>query len=273
MKLKKNLIKIDGRVVTYFEVGLGKPIILLPGLGSDCSLWTNVIPYLTKHYHIWAFSLPVYGTRNIHGRTYTFRTLHKLLHKLIKKFNIKKPILIGHSLGALVCLRYSAKHPKLIKKLIMVSVPLTDHSKKPPFLWRNAVDFALKSKRAQDIILYVEKNEDVLKYLLKILFPKRRAGVYAKTAQELLTHLPVKAIASCFHDLFRINFEKYTSKLKTPTLVIYGTKDSAVLDFRGTSLYNSIPNSQIISLPSEHFIPISHPNDLSHIFLKFMKNN
>lgn len=270
--LKKQTVKIDGRRISYFESGKGKPLVLLPGLGSDCTLWIRMIPYLSKHFHVYAFSLPVYGTRNEHGHRYSFRTLHKLLHKIVKHFGINNPVLIGHSLGALVSMIYTTRHPRKVSKLIMVSAPLTDHSTKPPFLWRTAVNFALNSKRIKDIVSYVENNPDLLIHLLQILLPRRKVGRTASTAQDLLRKLPVKAIATCYHDLFNINFRKYIEKVRTPTLVVHGTKDDVLAMFRGTALYPFIPTAHIATLPSQHFIPADMPNDLSHLVLNFIKN-
>src|SRR3989344_3206191 len=127
MKLTKRKLKIDGLNLEYYKEGKGsKTIILLPGLGSDCSLWDNIIPKLSNNFRVFAFSIPPYGSKSTNSHVYTIRTYDKLVEKLIKKFNIKKPVLVGHSVGGLAALVYCSKHPRSVKKLILVSTPLTD---------------------------------------------------------------------------------------------------------------------------------------------------
>jgi pimeloyl-ACP methyl ester carboxylesterase len=269
MKLTKQITHIDGRKITFYETGTGQPLILLPGLGCDCSLWSKMIPGLSDHFHIYAFSLPVYGTRNLRGHRYTFNTLHKLLRKLVKHFGINDPIIVGHSLGAIVSLIYTARHPKSVNKLILVSAPLSDHTQPAPLLWRMGVDFALKSRRSQSIIDYLERHPDTLKHMMQIVLPRRQVGRAVETAEELLHNIPIKAMASCYNDLFTKDFKKYVLRIKVPTMVVHGLLDDINEQFHGTALYPLIRSARIEPLKSRHFIPVDVPSELNKLILEF----
>ena len=60
-------------------------------------------------------------------------------------------------------------------------------------------------------------------------------------AERFIKDVPIKSVALCYHDLFKLDFKKYLKKIKTPTLFIYGENDELLKTFRGTALYNVIP--------------------------------
>ena len=161
-------------------------------------------------------------------------------------------------------MKYAALHPKKVKKLIIVSAPLSDHSKKPPLLWKLAIKYA--------IVTYIENNNELLKDLLKILLPGRNINKTANTAHSLLKNLPVKSIATCYHDLLVLSFKKYVEKIKVPTLIIHGTRDDVLAEFGGTALYPFFPFALTIPIESEHFIPSQKPDELSNLSLGFISN-
>ncbi len=268
--IKKNL-NIDGTKISYIKTGKGKPIVLLSSLSCDCDLWKDVIPYLDKYYTVYAFSLPLYGSRNKNRQQYTVRTLHYFLDKLIKKFKIKKPILIGQSLGSLIEMKYTAKYPKNVEKLIMISSPLTDKLENAPIVWRKAVDLVLKSKTIDTIVEYIINNENFLKTLVKIIVPNSGTKKFSDGAAEFIKSIPIKSLAMCYKDLFELSFHNDLKKIKIPTLFVYGKKDDILLRFHGTALYSAVSGAKIIGLPSEHFIPTELPKRLSRLIISFIK--
>jgi pimeloyl-ACP methyl ester carboxylesterase len=154
-------------------------------------------------------------------------------------------------MGGLIALSYANKHPKTVQKLILVSVPLSDHRKPLPSSWRYAMQFCITSKYSQEIIDYIENNQQIFKALERVIFPGRKAEQdrTAKTAHDLLKGMPVKALASCFYDLLTIDFRFLVEKLKVPVLYIYGTKDLELGTIDGTALYTTTPSCSVINLP------------------------
>lgn len=259
--MNKNQIKIDGRIIDYIESGKGESIILVPGVGSNCTLWEPLMSRLSNHYHTISLTIPVYNTRNNKGQVYTIRTLHKLLHKIILHLKLKNPVIVGHSLGGLVSLSYAKHHPNRIKKLVLVSTPLSDRKKRLPISWRLGIKFA-KTNRAQDIINYVNNNPTLFNTLTKIIFPKRNPKLRARTASFLLKGMPVKSLAKFYNDLFTTDLSYLVTQNQASTLFIYGTQDEELLSFNGTALYPLSPNAKIEPLDCHHFIPADKPHEL-----------
>lgn len=270
--LRKKKIKIDGRVITYIEEGKGKPIVFLHGLGSDCTLWSAVIPAFAKHYKVWSFSLPWYGTHDIYGRVYTFHTYPRFLESLIKQFRIRKPVLVGHSLGGVTAVGYAAEHPRSTRAVIAVSAPFSDHKKPPPPTWEFAIHLALGRKTVREVIKWLVSQKDLVKVVSGVIFPDRR--IREETSEEeaagFFRKMPIKSIAQCFSDALKFSFRHWLEALEVPTLFVYGTKDTPVLTINGTALYSLPKKAETVSLPCEHFIPTDKPEELTMLIFGFL---
>lgn len=267
----KNIIKIDGRRIEYFVYGKGKPLILIPGLGCDCSVWKYLIPYLKKHFRIFTFSLPLYGTHNNLGHIYTLHTFPDLLKKFITLLHIRKPILVGHSLGSLIAVFYAVKHPKSIEKLILVSAPLSCKLDQIPVAWRWVIGTVLKNKKVDSIIEYLTLKHDIADYMMKIIKPKRNIDEKSVSIREFIQTVPIRSMAKCYHDIFNSDLSDIVKKVKISVLIIYGQNDMILQNFKGTSLYPFIKNSEIVGLPADHFIASQCPELLADLILKYTR--
>lgn len=112
----------DG-VVHVVETGQKhkETIILVHGLGySGLRDWSDVIPQLESEYHIIALDLPGFGESDPTSLQLAPRRYAQLLKWLIPQFSSQKVILIGHSMGAAISLRFASQFPEMVERLVMV---------------------------------------------------------------------------------------------------------------------------------------------------------
>jgi pimeloyl-ACP methyl ester carboxylesterase len=115
----------NGKVFVLQAGRQDKPTILLVhGLGTNASRdWLSQIPLQARDYHVVAFDLPGFGLsgNNVEGLS----PVHygQLIDSLIQQYAHNRPvILIGHSLGGAISLRYAHSHPKKVSSLVLVDV-------------------------------------------------------------------------------------------------------------------------------------------------------
>ncbi len=209
---RKKFLKIDGRNISYLEEGHGKPVVLIHGLGSDCMVWGKIIPHLDRHFRVLAMSLPFYGSYNGFGNRYTYHTYTDLVEKFIKEKRVRKPSLIGHSLGGVISVEYAARHPNSVPAIVPISAPLSDHSKPVPAIWQLGVDLALKSRTTQEAINWLESQGELRDLLAGVLFPEKQSRELAAASADMVKRIPVKYMAACFNDTFHWSFRKFCGK-------------------------------------------------------------
>lgn len=102
-------------------VGKGKPVILIPGLDCSGDVWDATAEHLKNHFKCYMITLPGFdGQPPIHSDS-ILKTVAAQLANFIKQQHIKKPVIIGHSLGGWLALYLGATYPGLTGDIVSVS--------------------------------------------------------------------------------------------------------------------------------------------------------
>jgi len=95
----------DGTKLYYEEAGIGTPVIFVHGLQETGASWAPMIdslrndPWIRNHYQFWFFSYP-----SGYPYPYAAALLRQNLDGIKRVFPNHKPvILIGHSMGGMIC--------------------------------------------------------------------------------------------------------------------------------------------------------------------------
>jgi pimeloyl-ACP methyl ester carboxylesterase len=109
--------------IAVLEAGnKSKPsIILIHGLGQlGMKDWFDVLPTLEENYHVIALDLPGFGLSiNAKGRFHP-TNYAQVVAAVSKHYANQKAIIIGHSMGGAVALRYTELYPQSVSQLILV---------------------------------------------------------------------------------------------------------------------------------------------------------
>jgi pimeloyl-ACP methyl ester carboxylesterase len=111
-----------------FEVGAmlverhgqrGRPVILIPGLGSGPWAWQDTVREYSGQYTLYVVTLPGFdGRPAVAGAG--FEAARNALQQLIASRKLDKPVLIGHSMGGALALALASRSPDLVGGVIAV---------------------------------------------------------------------------------------------------------------------------------------------------------
>jgi pimeloyl-ACP methyl ester carboxylesterase len=161
----------EGRVAVY-EAGRGKArsILLVHGLGEDGARdYSDQIAWLRETFHVVAVDLPGFGQSDKGNFLYSPANYVGVI-KHVADRTIRRPfVLVGHSLGGLVALRYAAMYPGEVERLVVISPPGVLHR------------HATSSRYLAGLMGVPQKEFDSLGWLSrlagKLLTPLERVGV------------------------------------------------------------------------------------------------
>lgn len=132
-KFEKKWIEIDNKKVLIIESNSNKksiPLFFVHGTYSSSVAFFDLISKIPKEYHCITVELPNFGISDDLNYDIKKDSLQKIcnmycqfLEKVLDKLKIKKVNLIGHSLGAIICLYLANKKPNLINELFLLSIP------------------------------------------------------------------------------------------------------------------------------------------------------
>ncbi len=83
--------------------------------------WAGVIPHFARRYHVLALDLPGFGDSDSPVGEYSPAKYAGVLSWLVKRHAKGPVIVIGHSMGGAVALRFAGSYPEQVRKLILVA--------------------------------------------------------------------------------------------------------------------------------------------------------
>jgi len=118
-----NYAPING-LELYFEThGAGQPLIVLHGGLGSTDMVAGLTAQLSNHRQVIAVDLQAHGRTLDIDRPLTLEALSDDIAALIGYLQLEQADLIGYPMGGLVALQTAIRHPEVIRKLVVVSIP------------------------------------------------------------------------------------------------------------------------------------------------------
>ena len=165
----------------YFrKYGSGKPLIILHGIFGISDNWVTFGKRIAEMgYEVFILDQRNHG-RSPHHYAFTYYAMVDDLVEFIEQQQIEMPIILGHSMGGKVAMRYTLENPDDVLALIVVDTSMrtyishTDHRKLIDAM--KSVDFAKATSR-RDVEAHMAGLIDsprIRKFLMKNLFRKEK---------------------------------------------------------------------------------------------------
>ncbi|HRE46491.1 MAG TPA: alpha/beta fold hydrolase, partial [Aggregatilineales bacterium] len=119
-------ITIESDLVHYEVLGRGRPVIFVHGWLGSWRYWVNTMQYLSSKYRTYALDLWGFGDSGKDEKKYSLQSQVMLLFQFFERLGIPKAALVGHSLGAAVCLSFARQFPDRAYRMMLISPPLYD---------------------------------------------------------------------------------------------------------------------------------------------------
>jgi pimeloyl-ACP methyl ester carboxylesterase len=228
-----------------------KSLIFIHGSGSDHSGWVQQYSHLHKHYNIVAVDLPGHGASSGDGEN-TVENYCLWVKKILDNLKPKKPILIGHSLGAAISLRFALDHSQDIAGI----VPVGGGTKMPvnPDLLAG-----LKTSPALAIEL-ISKFSLAKENRPKLFEPLKNS--LAKANLDVL----YGDLSACA----KLDLREDINKINLPTLVICGEQDKMTPADLSRQIASAITGAQLrLIAGAGHMVMLEKPEDFNAAISKF----
>src|SRR4029077_5519212 len=113
-------VHVDGKLVAYERWGAhASPVILLGGSVFPSSVWDGVGRRLARDHRVFAIDLPPFGYTERKG-PYTLRGWVALVRAFERRLDLRRPVLVGHSLGAAVVVADALRYPSETSGIVLL---------------------------------------------------------------------------------------------------------------------------------------------------------
>jgi 3-oxoadipate enol-lactonase len=267
----KRIKSADGTEL-YYEVwsagDVPPQIMFVHGIGGDVDGWQFVRDIITAHgISAVAFDLRGHGYSDHPTRAaaYAIERVEEDIHAVIQAEKLQKPVLIGHSGGAVVSAAYAASYSHLLGGLVLIA-----GSYCPPAYLQNSLLRAIANgvisvgafisppplKRWHSPYPVGKHHKEVELYGLL------RTCVYNSFRSYLYTS----------RELVNLDLSDALQKISVPTLLIAGEKDGIFPLSISGEMHRRIPHSTLTVLPNTNHVSIlNNPSGVSDAILSFIK--
>src|SRR4051812_9497182 len=117
-------VEVDGVRVHYIARGKGRPVVLIHGNGTMAEdfVISGLLDQLAKHYRVLAIDRPGFGhTDRPRLRVWTASAQAHLVHRVLERLNVERPVIVGHSWGTLVALALAVAGWRDLRGLVLLS--------------------------------------------------------------------------------------------------------------------------------------------------------
>ena len=243
--VKKMIINVKKLNINYIQYGSGKDIVLLHGWGQNIEMMKPIGDLFQDQFRITILDLPGFGKSEEPKEAWNIEKYSLFLEEFLKKVEVKKPIMIGHSFGGRVAIRYSSRNT--IEKLILFGSPCI--------------------RIQEELPLYVK----ILKGLKK-LPGMNQFGEYMK---KYIGSRDYKAASKVMREtlvqVVNEDLSKFAREIEEPTLLIWGENDTEAPVKDAKELEKIMIDAGLIILPGTHYAYLENLQQVGNILNSFLK--
>lgn len=113
--------QVKGKRIFYESGGSGPPIVMVHGAGQDTTSWRYNFQAFAQSHRVIAVDLPGHGkSEMVLPPIDSTECFASYLWDFIEELHLKRPILMGHSMGAGICLTVALEHGRKLAGVVAV---------------------------------------------------------------------------------------------------------------------------------------------------------
>jgi pimeloyl-ACP methyl ester carboxylesterase len=217
---------VDEHETVFFDEGEGHPLVFVHGLGGNATHFEPILGDLVHRYRVIGLDLVGLGWTRKPRVDYTIDLLRDHLLSFLDRHDIRRPTLIGHSLGGAVCLGAALERPGEFRSLALLCaagvapLPTWMRAAAPLFL-RERLLFYTLGLGANFILdnVFVDRQERS-PYVRWFRQSALRDDPGAPNLREF-----ARVCETLCTDVARRDFSRRLGELELPVLALWGDRD------------------------------------------------
>lgn len=256
--------------------GRGEPMILIPGLSSSGEVWESTVAKYKANYECHVLTLAGFAGQPAIKAPFLEKVRNDLA-AYIREKKMKKPIIVGHSLGGFMALWLASVEPDLTGRLVIVdSLPFLGAINNP-----NATSETMKpqAEAMRKAMTTPQTDEQRLQTLTMYIQAMISDPAKVALATRWGVNSDPETVGQAMYEMYTIDLRPSLARIKSPTLVIgtwiayqqYATRAAVEKTFRDQ--YANLPGYRfVMSEAGKHFVMYDDPKLLFSEMDAFLAN-
>jgi pimeloyl-ACP methyl ester carboxylesterase len=250
--------------VAYRRVGTGDPLVLLHGGLSDARSWTPQLASLADEYEVIAWDAPGCGGSADPRADLSLADYAEAVAELVHALAVGPVHLAGHSFGAGLAINVYARHPRLVRSLVLSGAYAGWRGSLPPAEVDARVDRALAE-------LSRPPAEWVDGYLTGMFGPSVPPGTLTAARAMMLDVRPA-GVSSMVAAFASADLRAVLPTIAVPTLLVYEAEDVRAPRPVAEALHAAITRSRLVVVPAcGHDVNLEAPEEYDATVRAFLR--
>ncbi len=252
-------VKINNWNINYEVLGEGNPVILLHGWLATLETMRPIANDLSRNFKVYLVDVVGFGKSDLPEHPLKSDDFGNFLRDFMEKLKIKSPILIGHSNGGRMIINAVGRGIVSAKKVVLID------------------SAGIKPKRSLGyyVKIYFYK---VGKFFLNLLPNTKKIKSFKEKLRNNVGSSDYKASSNVLKETMKLivneDVTELLPKISVPTLLFWGTLDTATPISDAKKMEKLIPDCGLIEYPgASHFSYLENINNFNAVVNEFLKND
>ncbi|HRY99509.1 MAG TPA: alpha/beta fold hydrolase [Bacteroidales bacterium] len=250
----------------YRHFGEGQPLIILHGVFGLSDNWVTFGRKLAERFSVFIPDQRNHG-QSPHSSAFDYEVLSADLQEFIQRHEMERPVLVGHSMGGKVVMKYALEHPEEVDRLIVVDMSPRKYS--PRLIHQRmiaamqAVDFSRVDSRnaVEEELAHTIVQPGIRQFILKNLYRPERSTLAWRPNLDAIS----ENLSSIFDAVSSAH------PFPGPTLFVAGGESDYITEADRPVIRSLFPNSSIETIPgATHWVHSDAPDELCALFSWFL---
>jgi pimeloyl-ACP methyl ester carboxylesterase len=263
--MHRDNVNLNGLNIHYQVEGHGPDVLLIHGWSSSRRMWAAVSEALAERFRCWSPDLPGFGDSDKPEEAwYSIPNYTEIVYHFAEAMGLRRSRVIGHSMGGLISLDYSATHHERVEKLVAINPVVTGRAYWGSFAdWQRGVQVLNNAQRLSRRILQPVLNHPLADRLAQPVHRlRRRNDEFTQATPDSLMHSG-RAIV-------RYDVRPKLGQVSAPTLVVLSTFDASVPNSEGHVAAAAIPNARLAVFNAGHTVTDDRPAESLRLIRDFL---
>ena len=250
--------------LNHTRTGSGPLLVLSHALGCDLSMWDAVVPHLENEFTVLRYDHRCHGKSECPSGPFSVDDMADDIAALLQQENAGPVIFAGLSLGGMVAQSLAARHPQLVKAIIIAN-SAAYYEEVSRGIWEQRI-----ASVTQNGMSAVVEGSLARWFTPEFVNSAEGRAPVEATRQVLQSCDPTGYIASC-QAVSAIDFRASNARIACPALIIAGSKDMATPVALSEAMQAQIPHARLTTIEGAHLSAVEQPQAFARLMKDFIK--
>lgn len=257
-------VKLTNHTCFYTFEGAGKAdtLVCSNSLGTDHTMWDELVPILRPHYNILRYDTRGHGQSSIQSDTVSIAELGQDVVELLDHLELGKVYFCGLSMGGLIGQWLGIHAPERFKKVVLANTAAKIGTEEG---WNSRI----KQVREHGLASILDGTaQRWFTPAFREQHPEVVVAILEKFAQN-----PVQGYTANCAAVRDADFREELQRLQVPVLVISGEQDEVTTPADGEFMVSRMPQARHVTLDANHLSAVELPQAFAESMLHFLQKD